>query len=67
MFFFFLCLFVFQHFIGQVISVETTDTQGPAGVKVTLTRTSMKSAGQGEVGGATTQDPEYFSTVSVGV
>ncbi|XP_075886424.1 cilia- and flagella-associated protein 69 isoform X2 [Nelusetta ayraudi] len=56
-----------EHFIGQVISVEARDTPGPAGVKVTLARASMKSAGQGEVEGATAQDPEFFSAVSVGV
>ncbi|XP_037650921.1 cilia- and flagella-associated protein 69-like isoform X1 [Sebastes umbrosus] len=53
-----------EHFIGQVMSVERTDGQGPAGVKVMLARAPIKAAGQNEVG-ATTQDPEYFSTVSV--
>lgn len=57
------CCFVFQQFIGQVMSVERTDAQGPAGVKLTMARTSIKT-GQDEMG-PTTQDPEYFSTVSV--
>lgn len=61
------CAFFPQHFIGQVISVKARDTPGPAGVKVTLATASMKSAGQSEVEGATAQDPEFFSTVSVGV
>uniref|UniRef100_UPI0037E9BCAF cilia- and flagella-associated protein 69-like n=1 Tax=Semicossyphus pulcher TaxID=241346 RepID=UPI0037E9BCAF len=53
-----------EHFIGRVVSVETTDAPGPAGVKVTLARAPVKSAGQDRVG-PKTQDPEYFSTVSV--
>ncbi|XP_073339567.1 cilia- and flagella-associated protein 69-like [Pagrus major] len=53
-----------EHFIGQVMAVESTDAQGPAGVKLMLTRAPIKTAGQDAVG-ATTQDPEYFSTVSV--
>ncbi|XP_078123509.1 cilia- and flagella-associated protein 69 isoform X2 [Sander vitreus] len=53
-----------EHFIGKVMSVEKTDAQGPAGVKLTLARAPIKAAGQDEVG-PTTQDPEYFSTVSV--
>ncbi|XP_031151526.1 cilia- and flagella-associated protein 69 isoform X1 [Sander lucioperca] len=53
-----------EHFIGKVMSVERTDAQGPAGVKLTLARAPIKAAGQDEVG-PTTQDPEYFSTVSV--
>ncbi|XP_076611081.1 cilia- and flagella-associated protein 69 [Chaetodon auriga] len=52
-----------EHFIGQVLSVESTDAQGPAGVKVTLARAPIKAAGQDAVG-PTAQDPEYFSTVS---
>lgn len=55
---------VFQHFIGQVMAAESTDAQGSAGVKLMLTRAPIKTAGQDAVG-ATTQDPEYFSTVSV--
>lgn len=54
---------VFQHLMGQVVSVESTGTRGPAGVKVTLARTPVKSANPDEVG-ATTQDPEYYGTVS---
>ncbi|XP_054462555.1 cilia- and flagella-associated protein 69-like [Anoplopoma fimbria] len=53
-----------EHFIGRVMSVERTGAQGPAGVKLTLARAPIKAAGQDEVG-ATSQDPEYFSTVSV--
>ncbi|KAG8004904.1 Cilia-and flagella-associated protein 69 [Nibea albiflora] len=53
-----------EHFIGQVVSVESTDAPGPAGVKLTLARAAIKTAGQ-DVDGATTRDPEYFSTVSV--
>nr|XP_046273935.1 cilia- and flagella-associated protein 69-like isoform X2 [Scatophagus argus] len=53
-----------EHFVGQVMSVEMTDGQGPAGVKLTLARAPIKAAGQDEVG-PTAQDPEYFSTVSV--
>ncbi|XP_051247267.1 cilia- and flagella-associated protein 69-like isoform X2 [Dicentrarchus labrax] len=53
-----------EHFIGRVISVETTGAPGPAGVKLTLATTPIKAAGQDEVG-PTAQDPEYFSTVSV--
>ncbi|XP_034747692.1 cilia- and flagella-associated protein 69-like isoform X2 [Etheostoma cragini] len=53
-----------EHFIGKVMSVERTDSQGPAGVKLTLARAPIKAAGQDEVG-PTTQDPEYFSTASV--
>ncbi|XP_070778157.1 cilia- and flagella-associated protein 69-like [Enoplosus armatus] len=52
-----------EHFIGQVLSVESTGAR-PAGVKVTLARAPIEAAGQDE-GGPTTQDPEYFSTVSV--
>lgn len=59
-------LSVFQHFVGQIISVETTDTQGPTGVKLTLARAPIKAPSQEEVGPAT-PDPEYFSTVSVRV
>lgn len=55
---------VFQHFIGQVMSIESTDAQGPAGVKLTLARAPIKAAGPDKAG-PTTQDPEYFSTVSV--
>lgn len=55
---------VFQHFIGRIMSVESTDAQGPAGVKLTLARAPIKTTGQEEVG-PTAQDPEYFSTVSV--
>ncbi|XP_040909556.1 cilia- and flagella-associated protein 69-like [Toxotes jaculatrix] len=50
-----------EHFIGQVIAVESTDTQGPAGVKLTLARAPIKAAGQDKEE-PTTQDPEYFST-----
>ncbi|XP_044028745.1 cilia- and flagella-associated protein 69-like isoform X2 [Siniperca chuatsi] len=53
-----------EHFIGQVLSVESTDAQGPAGVKLTLAGAPIEAAGQDELG-PTTQDPEYFSTVSV--
>ncbi|XP_030267530.1 cilia- and flagella-associated protein 69 isoform X1 [Sparus aurata] len=53
-----------EHFIGQVMAAESTDAQGSAGVKLMLTRAPIKTAGQDAVG-ATTQDPEYFSTVSV--
>lgn len=55
---------MFQHFIGQVIAVETTGGHGPAGVNLTLARTSMKTVGQNKVE-PTAQDPEYFSTMSV--
>lgn len=57
----FCCLF--QHFVGQVMSVESTDAQGPAGAKLMLARAPIKTVGQ-DVAGPTTQDPEYFSTVS---
>ncbi|XP_060916476.1 cilia- and flagella-associated protein 69-like [Labrus mixtus] len=53
-----------QHFIGKVVSVETTDALGPAGVKVTIARASINSAGQDREGAAR-HDQEYFSTVSV--
>ncbi|KAI3358807.1 hypothetical protein L3Q82_015208, partial [Scortum barcoo] len=53
-----------QLFIGQVMSVESTDAQGPAGVRLTLARAPIKAAGHDQAG-PTTQDPEYFSTVSV--
>ncbi|KAM3596497.1 uncharacterized protein V6R79_015548 [Siganus canaliculatus] len=53
-----------EHFIGQVMSIESTGAPGPAGVKLTLARAHIKSAGLDGVG-PTTQDPEYFSTVSV--
>ncbi|CAJ1082976.1 cilia- and flagella-associated protein 69-like isoform X2 [Xyrichtys novacula] len=53
-----------EHFIGRVMSVETTDAPGPAGVKVTLARTAIKSAGQDQTR-PSGRDPEYFSTVSV--
>ena len=56
----FLC--VFQLILGQVMSVERTGSSGPAGVKLTLARTSIKASGQ-EQAAPTTQDPEYFSTV----
>ncbi|KAK2830703.1 hypothetical protein Q5P01_018634 [Channa striata] len=46
-----------EHFIGQVVSVESAPGQGPAGVKLTLARAPIKSVGQSE-------DPEYFSTLS---
>ncbi|KAK2920812.1 cilia- and flagella-associated protein 69-like [Channa argus] len=52
-----------EHFIGQIVSVESTDAQGPAGVKLTLARAPIKTVGQTEVE-STTQDPEYFSTLS---
>ncbi|KAF3707167.1 Cilia- and flagella-associated protein 69 [Channa argus] len=52
-----------KHFIGQIVSVESTDAQGPAGVKLTLARAPIKTVGQTEVE-STTQDPEYFSTLS---
>ncbi|XP_039977015.1 cilia- and flagella-associated protein 69-like [Xiphias gladius] len=51
-----------EHFIGQVIAVQSTDAQGPAGVKLTLARAPIKAAVQDELD-PTTQDPEYFSTV----
>ena len=60
------CLFfphVFQHLMGQVVSIENTGSRGPTGVKVTLARTPIRSAKPDEEG-ATTQDPEYFSAVS---
>nr|XP_040045508.1 cilia- and flagella-associated protein 69-like isoform X2 [Gasterosteus aculeatus aculeatus] len=53
-----------EHFVGQVVSVERTGAQGPAGVKVMLARAPLKVAGR-DPAGATSQDPEYFSTVSV--
>ncbi|XP_035476169.2 cilia- and flagella-associated protein 69-like isoform X2 [Scophthalmus maximus] len=49
-----------EHFIGQVVAVETTDDQGPAGVKMTLARAPIKDKAD-----PSTRDPEYFSTVSV--
>ncbi|XP_033980915.1 cilia- and flagella-associated protein 69-like isoform X2 [Trematomus bernacchii] len=48
--------------LGQVMSVERTGSSGPAGVKLTLARTSIKASGQDQAA-PTTQDPEYFSTV----
>lgn len=54
---------VFQHFVGQVISVESTGAKGPAGVKLTLAGAPMKAAGQDEVE-PKTRDLDYFSTVS---
>lgn len=54
-----------KHFIGQVMTVERTGSEGPAGVKVSLARVSMKSAGQKELESPTQQDPEYFRPVSV--
>uniref|UniRef100_A0A3B4TZU3 Cilia and flagella associated protein 69 n=1 Tax=Seriola dumerili TaxID=41447 RepID=A0A3B4TZU3_SERDU len=53
-----------ENFMGQVLAVETTGAQGPAGVKVTLARAAIRAAGPDHVEPAT-QDPEYFSTVSV--
>ncbi|XP_041665535.1 cilia- and flagella-associated protein 69-like isoform X2 [Cheilinus undulatus] len=53
-----------EHFIGHVMSIETTVAPGPAGVKVTLARAPIKSAGQDQVRPGR-KDPEYFSTVSV--
>ncbi|XP_071355302.1 cilia- and flagella-associated protein 69-like isoform X2 [Trachinotus anak] len=53
-----------ENFVTQVIAVENTDAQGPAGVKLTVARAPIKAAGQDQVE-PTTQDPEYFSTVSV--
>ncbi|XP_068431375.1 cilia- and flagella-associated protein 69-like isoform X2 [Clinocottus analis] len=53
-----------QHFIGQVMSIERTGAYGPAGVKLSIARVPIKAAGQNRVG-ASSQDPEYFSTVSV--
>ncbi|TKS88854.1 Cilia- and flagella-associated protein 69 [Collichthys lucidus] len=55
---------ILKHFIGQVVSVESTDAPGPAGVKLTLARAAIKTAGQ-DTDGPTTRDREYFSTVSV--
>ncbi|XP_074543190.1 cilia- and flagella-associated protein 69 [Halichoeres trimaculatus] len=52
-----------EHFIGRVMSVGTTDAPGPAGVKVTLARAPIRSAGQDRVGPAG-QDHKHFSTVS---
>ncbi|XP_033950602.1 cilia- and flagella-associated protein 69-like [Pseudochaenichthys georgianus] len=48
--------------LGKVMSVERTGSSGPAGVKLTLARTSIKASGQDQAA-PTTQDPEYFSTV----
>lgn len=45
------------------MSIESTDAQGPAGVKLTLARAPIKTVGQDKVE-PTTVDPEYFSTVS---
>ncbi|XP_034401781.1 cilia- and flagella-associated protein 69-like isoform X2 [Cyclopterus lumpus] len=53
-----------EHFIGEVMSFERTGAQGPAGVKVTIARVPIKAAGPDQVG-ASSQDPEYFTTVSV--
>ncbi|XP_008291114.1 uncharacterized protein C7orf63 [Stegastes partitus] len=53
-----------EHFVGHIVALERTDAQGPAGVKVTLGRTSIRSAGQNKTD-STTRDPEYFSTASV--
>ncbi|TNN43243.1 Cilia- and flagella-associated protein 69 [Liparis tanakae] len=53
-----------EHFVGQVMSVERTGAEGPAGAKVTIARVPIEAAGPDPVG-ASTQDPEYFSTVSV--
>ncbi|XP_028255390.1 cilia- and flagella-associated protein 69-like [Parambassis ranga] len=52
-----------EHFIGHVMAVESTDAQGPAGVKVMLARTSTKPAPAPASTAA--QDPEYFSTAPV--
>lgn len=60
----FLFCCVFQHFIGQVMSVEKTDAEGPAGVKLTLARAPIKAAAEEQVE-TTARAPEYFSTVSV--
>ncbi|XP_035800798.2 cilia- and flagella-associated protein 69 isoform X1 [Amphiprion ocellaris] len=53
-----------EHFVAHIVSSERTESRGPAGVKVTLGRTSLKSAGQNRTE-AKTRDPEYFSTASV--
>ncbi|XP_029976671.1 cilia- and flagella-associated protein 69 isoform X2 [Salarias fasciatus] len=53
-----------EHFIGRVVAVESTGDQGPAGVKLTLARVPVQSAGQDREEPAA-PDPEYFSTVSV--
>uniref|UniRef100_A0A4W6DST4 Cilia- and flagella-associated protein 69 ARM repeats domain-containing protein n=1 Tax=Lates calcarifer TaxID=8187 RepID=A0A4W6DST4_LATCA len=34
-----------EHFIGRVVAVESTDAQGPAGVKLTLARAPINAAG----------------------
>lgn len=57
------CFGVFQHFIGHVVGVESTDAQGPAGVKVTLVRTPVRAPSQ-DKGEPTTPNPDYFSTAS---
>ncbi|XP_053190050.1 cilia- and flagella-associated protein 69-like [Scomber japonicus] len=53
-----------EQFIGQVLAVESTDAEGPAGVKLTLARTHIKTSAEEEIQ-PTTRAPEYFSTVSV--
>ncbi|KAM9385666.1 cilia- and flagella-associated protein 69 [Pholidichthys leucotaenia] len=53
-----------EQFIGSIIAVESTDHPGPAGVKVTLAKISMKTTGQ-DKGEPTTQNSEHFSAVSV--
>uniref|UniRef100_A0A3Q2VTZ8 Cilia and flagella associated protein 69 n=1 Tax=Haplochromis burtoni TaxID=8153 RepID=A0A3Q2VTZ8_HAPBU len=57
------CFGVFQHFIGHVVGVESTDAQGPAGVKVTLVRTPVRAPSQ-DKGEPTIPNPDYFSTAS---
>lgn len=52
-----------EHFIGHVVGVESTDAQGPAGVKVTLVRTPVRAPSQ-DKGEPTTPNPDYFSTAS---
>ncbi|XP_005941001.3 cilia- and flagella-associated protein 69 isoform X2 [Haplochromis burtoni] len=52
-----------EHFIGHVVGVESTDAQGPAGVKVTLVRTPVRAPSQ-DKGEPTIPNPDYFSTAS---
>ncbi|XP_068603208.1 cilia- and flagella-associated protein 69-like [Brachionichthys hirsutus] len=47
-----------EHFVGHVMSVEATDAQGPAGVKVKLARTAIQGAGRDGLTAAT--EPEQL-------
>ncbi|XP_055013409.1 cilia- and flagella-associated protein 69-like [Boleophthalmus pectinirostris] len=54
-----------KHFIGQVVSMETTGAEGPEGVQVSLAQVAIKPKGPDPVQTSPNPDPEYFRPVSV--